>query len=256
MKKDSIDAFVKELSQSVKAVRHNKYLIVFPVLLDFLFPIAYGFIAAYFGGSIIDGLYSLGASMLQAETSGMTDTARGIIYALIGFAAASYAAYVLLQGLSWKYSSVFSGMSGRKSTMSILVYLKRFAAVNLLWFALISLHSTASFLIDYHDLRSSFLSALLYIYLAALVYFALISYTLLDKGSYRAVSQSFIKGFNNAVRILPRMLFAAAVLVIVNYAVISSAMISRNIMIIMGVILLLPIVTWARVYLHIVIKNA
>ncbi len=239
-----------ELRDSARLMREGSYEIVFPVLFDLLFLLAYGAITGYFAGRVVINLYGLGASLLEAEGSAPPDGfVWGIMTSLLCMAAAVYISYVLLQGLSWRFSRAISG--SRKPALS---YIKKFSAATLPWFFLFIIYSAVMFALRFYD-KESITSALLsYTFLILLAYFAFLSYALLYSKRGKPVREAVSLGCRRFTYLFPRFILALAVLYIIAWAVSYSSLAGRGLMLALGVLILLPLAAWARVYMHVIVK--
>ena len=258
-------SFSGQLSRSFSAVREAGLSTVIPVLFDLLFIFSYGSIIGYFSDYIISSLYSLGSAILQQNDITGTPIMGNVAGALLLMFLLLFVAYALFEGASWRMSRIFA----TKERISYAGYLRGFTLVNLVWFIPYLVYMVLSFLVDFRfrygdasqtaqagimqniPLLTS--TVLLGLFMLMLVYFSSVSYPLIGKSrTMKAVKDSFLTGYRKFTYLAPRMIFAIALFLAANMAVVLTSRISMALMIVLGVIILLPLVTWTRAYRHVI----
>lgn len=243
--------FFHEIRNSFELLARNRYELIFPVIFDVLFVFLFGAAIGYFGDTVVNSLYSLGASMIQAESPDSSAIfIRKAIGAVFLMAVSVYLFYVFFHGLSWRYSRQFAG---RKE--HVLGYLKRFTLVNISWFILFIIYFTASFAVDFYEKRSILSTAILDLFLAAIFYLAFTSYALMEKSALKAAKESFAFCINNISRHGLRMLFIFAVILIMDRLLFYISSMSWALMVILGIFIMMPLLTFARIYIHVIVRN-
>lgn len=243
--------FFHEVHSSFRILVNNKYELVFPLLSDIFFLLLFGaLVYGYSSDSVTNKLYSLGASMLRQDMPGAAVFVRSAIVSLIGMLLLIYILYIIFQAISWRFSSKFAGKKE-----PLLSYLKRFAIVNIPWFILFVIYLAASFAAYFYNKRSILLSAVLYIFLAAILYFAFISYSLMGKRPFSAVKDALKLGSKKFLRLFPRIFLLFAAIIMIDNILFRISNMSWALMIILGIFIMLPLLTFARIYIHIIVRN-
>ncbi|MBU0536718.1 MAG: hypothetical protein KKE20_07155 [Nanoarchaeota archaeon] len=241
-------SFLHEIKTTFNIVKQHNINIIFPMISDLLFPITYGFINGYFGVAVLFYLYSLGQAIMSADNNAIAPLARRAFFYLLGLLLVLYLAYVIFQGISWMYSRRFSG-----NNIPLKDYLKGFALVNIFWYVIFIFHSSALFIIDYYEISSKALNYILMAVMIVVVYFAVISYTLIGKRG--VIKSCFMIGTKHVLQLGPRVLGALAIIFALNQLLVLISAFSRVLVVILGVFVLLPALTILRIYLHIAVKD-
>lgn len=257
------------IKQALKKAYSHKKLFLISMLADILFFFAYGFATAPIYRKLMENIYAIGSlageaiqtatresqSMLSALTS---ETIRpyfnNIIWLLIILAVTTYLIYCILQALNWKIALEITGKKTR-----YLDYLKKFLKINIIWFLLFVLYYLLGFAVEIRQILiskitqtapSSALSIILTAYLIGIAYFAVISYV------QKSAKQSWTTGKTKFMQLLPAVLLIAAYFLALNIitGIIGSA--STTAAIIAGLLLLVPSLTIARIYIALTIQKA
>ncbi|MCX6707903.1 MAG: hypothetical protein NT001_07280 [Candidatus Woesearchaeota archaeon] len=261
-------SFSRQLSRSFYAMKGSGLSIVIPVLFDLIFIFLYGSIMGYFSSYIISNLYSFGSAILQSNDITGTPMMGNVMGALLLMFLLLFIVYALFEGASWRMSRIFA----TKEKISYAGYLKGFTLANLVWFIPYLIYKALSFLVafkfKYGDASQTaqagimqnipllISTALVSLFLLILAYFSSVSYPLIGKSrTMKAIKDSFVIGYRNFMYIAPRMIFAIALFLIANMAVVLTSRISMALMIVLGVLILLPMMTWARIYLHMIMQD-
>lgn len=249
------------LKRSIGDVRNKPFTIVYQVLFDIIFIFLYGMLVRPFLAKIVEllgafivelpssrtGMPSLwGIAPGSAAMSYLKDIFWAYAFAGMGF----YLLYSLFQGINWK---VASGAAGEK--MPFYRFMIRFFAVNILWMAafallhFLSLYSDISSAVSERVAGHSGISALQFFVAAmwaVLFYFSAVSYSLLRQKPLAAIKKSFSLGAKRMSHLLPAFLAAGAAMIIIDTALRSFRGLA---LVIAGIVILLPALAWARIYL-------
>jgi hypothetical protein len=268
--KRKIDHFIDQILRSVYKINEAGFALAIPVLFNLLFIFFYGaVIGRFIARETVNNMYSLGAAITQSQDLAGTGIIRSIVFSLFLAVLLLFAIYSLLEGASWRMSKIFA----TKDTISYADYLKRFSFVNVFWLIPFIAYSLASFMIKFKYARIiadpansagffsnpgyAFLMALLWAFLLAMIYFASISYVLIEKGRWaiEILIDSFETGYKYFKYIAPRAIFAILIFLRANIIVVQTMRISKGLMVLLGVVILLPMLTWMKVYMHMVVDE-
>lgn len=255
----------KSFFESFKIIRNKKYYILYPIIIDLLFILSYGFFMGFFIGNIQEkavALIQTGKSILSSGglIKGLLTNkeAVSIILFTFGFMITIYVIYSIFQGINWRFAKKFV-----KKNIPLLVYIKKFFLVNIFWFILFFLiqfsdyiRRLLSYLSKGTGLSTSFISGniVINILIFLIVYFAFISYALISKYKIiQAIKKSFAVGITGIKHILPMYLIVFIIFLIINLLLILLSKINFTLMIIFGIITVLPAFTWVRVFVNLVV---
>jgi len=262
---------MKETATLKKALRtayKNKKLFLLSVFFDILFFFVYGFAIAPIYLKLMENVNVIGAhageavktatresqSMLSALSSEtIAPYFNNIIWLLLILAAIVYLIYCIFQALNWKIALQLTGKKTR-----YLDYLKKFLFLNIFWFVLFALYYALGFIVDIRKIListlmqtepSSALNVVLTFYLIFIAYFAVISYVQLSLGKSIKTGKSKLK------QLLPSILLIAAFLLALDIVIKLLASLNPILAVIMGLIILLPAMTIARIYISLIIQK-
>ncbi len=259
---------ISSLKQALGIAYKQKKLFLLSVFFDVLFFFVYGFATApiylklmvqvniigSYAGEAVKTATRESQSMFSALSSDvLAPYFNNIILLLIILAVTVYLIYCLLQALNWKIALQLTGKKIR-----YLDYLKKFMLINILWFVLFALYYVLGFVVDIRKIListimktepSSALSIVLIFYLIFIAYFAVISYVQLN------LIKSISTGRSNIRQLLPSILMIAVFLLALNIIVKALASVNPILAIIVGLIILLPAMTIARIYISLVIQK-
>jgi len=254
--------FVESIAKSCSALLKNPWMAAFSCVIDAAFLFLYGFvstfllqIAAEMGSVVIRQL----PTIIQQQRVPkpilaliFDESVRSITFRVIGigilFALITYVLYVLFQGTAWKIAQELSGKEKK-----YLDYIKSFAKINILWFALFAiLHTAYAFLSARNAILSkiagttivSFPHILILMALVVVSYFAVVSYPLL-----RVVKKGFLT-------IFPGILFLTVLYLALSFFLALIAKLSLVAGSIAGIIVMLVFLVYARVYITILVQKA
>ncbi len=255
------DLFIR----SLKRVYNNAYLLIFTILYDALFIICYGFIASAMAGKIAEFMASTGYFVVQESIKNAggegtissivwNSSARGelimIAVLFILFVLSAYFVYCFFQGLCWRMIKRFSG-----EKITIKEQLKKFFLVNIFWFVWIVLYNIMDYLalLRKNLLQTESSGFAFYTFMIVLGYFMLISYSLIGKEKSKIIRKSFLLGVKKI-----NVLFSYVIILIIMAALgmlISSSIGNYLISIILQIFIVLPILSWARVYIDLSVAD-
>jgi hypothetical protein len=159
--------------------------------------------------------------------------------------------FALLRGTSWWIAASIAGRTQKARS-----YLKRFAGVSSVWFGLLLLWQVADSVLDIRNIALKAATGqeagggiLMIVLLAAIVYFATISYVTLH------VRSAFIVGAKKVAGVLPAFVFVIIHFLAGNLVVGKLAAVSAMLSFIIGALLLLILLAWSRVYLTLVLEK-
>ncbi len=266
--KDVISLVKEEFFRSFKIIKENGLYIFLPMLTDLLFIFAYGFITSPIFTKIIEYFYKSASLVTQAsgnidalaktpslwgviESAGAASYTKSFILLLLIALAAVYIIYCFFMGISWCFCY---RMAGKKHDFTDFVI--NFAKVNLFWLILFVIYFIASFVFDFVttlaqvradqivDKRSIVLS----IFLLLIVYFANISYSLIEKQkTWETIKKAFIIGIKKAKFTIPAFAVVIIVFFLINYLL--AALSDPTSIILIGAITVLPAFTWGRIFI-------
>jgi hypothetical protein len=261
---------VKEFINSLKIIKKKKIYLIYPSLSDIFFLVFYGFILAGITGYV----YAIGSFVSQNSGAVLRSYAksqnliqfiinqpqiRHYVNRILLLIFVVYLIYCFFQGISWKLSS---DMRGKR--IKFLAYMKQFYTLNISWFLIFMVYNVFSFLTELGRtvmqrinpsgaVSSSIIPTAI---LIGIFYFTLISYTLIGKyGILKVLAKTFVIGVKKVRYILPMYLIIFLVFSILNLIMFLTFKIHENLMIVTGILLVIPAVTWARVFISVVIDR-
>ena len=179
-----------------------------------------------------------------------------IILLGVSFLLISYLIYCVFQGIIWKFCF------NLKKKEKYLPYIKKFFLVNLFWMPFFLLYFLLNFLFSYLDLIGQkfniegvfVMGKLTNIFLAVIMYFAFISYVMIDKEkTWKSIKRSFRIGFR--IRTVLMYLLLAIGFLLLNYIVVVSGSITEWYVILIGVILVMPFMIYSRIFMKEVVSH-
>lgn len=251
------------LTKSLVALKNNKELVIFSSLIDAVFFIALGFLTSPFFLRIVTELNFIGTTIQQTapeltrtftDNSGLfnllfTDPVlsshtKTLLIMYLTVAVIIYVLYIGAQGLNWNIART---IAGKKEELGH--YIKSFALVNVTWlivFGIIhfldviaSLQATATAgTVVTNPVNALGIFAKIILVLAA--YFALVSY------NEKSVKISI--GISKWKQYVPTFLIVGVVFFTINELLKVTPKLGDATNILIGIIILLPALAWARIY--------
>jgi len=274
---DMIGAALDKAARAFEKVRKNPKNLAFASLSDIVFFAAYGFVTAPLFSKIVDYIIIMGTMVSEESASIARGTNPDISSVIIGnpqirqyfnrlliiyiiLIAAIYMVYTFFQGISWKLSS---NIAGRKARMHS--FMREFALLNILWVGLFAVYHFISLFADLRQAAvqsmqleaSNAFGVFASVFLFAILYFAFISYTLIGKHTTKEkIKKAFYLGTRKISNILPAYLVMAAVYFCLKFLLEAFSRVNFSLMVVVGMVTVIPAMTWARVYLTMVTEKA
>lgn len=258
----------KEWWQSWLMLARNKGVALASGLVDVVFFLAFGFLTAPVYDKLTEHVIIIG-TLVSEQLRAAAGRARPAVFdvlfqepvstytwqfagLLVLLAAIVFVLVVVLQGLNWWLAASLAN-----EKQSWRTYLTGFAKVNALWFILFVLWYALDAVVDLRRLvierttgqPAAGASIALWVVLAAIAYFALASYPSVS------IRKAFAAGTRKAVVLVPAMLAVAAHFLAGNLVLQGIALLSRTAMLVIGVVLLLGLLSWARLYICLVLRR-
>lgn len=263
---------IKGFVDSYKAIRKNPSYIVLPFFIDLLFLFVFFIAYNFFLGNIMNKVISLlmlTGKALQGLTQ--TDISLNVLsnqqqmnsliisigFWIGGLAVLIYVIYCLFQGINW-----FIAHKMFKIKTKPVDYIKRFFAVNFVWYIIVMIISYfyVKAVIYTQVLRTpsnlgtvNIFSAIL---LIVICYFAFVSYALIKKyGFIDSIKKSFslaTKEFSTIASMYTLFILAFFLIDIILKLIF---MISTALMIIVGIILIFPVIAYMRLVIISIVEG-
>lgn len=254
-----IDAFVQTAKVSLN--KYENYLA--PISMDVLFLILYG---AIMGGVFKKAMFYLiqaGYSAISLYQSEITESTSliglileysetrlllaKIVFLLFMTVVLIFFVYGFTQGFAWSKSRrILSNVKTRH-------YLHLFFRVNLFWFSIFILYKFILVLVRVSETLAKIQSRPIgeYVFMFAFLYFVFLSYCFIKEDSRTAgiLRKTLKTGIFKCHKLIPIYLVFILGLVIIHYILIYLSSISTLISLITSIILLLPALTFGRLYL-------
>lgn len=168
---------------------------------------------------------------------------------LLLFILITYIIYIIFQSITWNLS-----LRIINKKIKYLKYLKSFALLNLFWFLIFILYSLIDLIGDLRvalaDVKTTnFISIIANFFLMIMIYFAIISYTKLN------LRQSFKLGWKKYRTLLSAYVLVLIYFFILNFVLSKIALANYTLAVVIGLVLFLPAITWARVLLALNIER-
>jgi len=255
--------YITQLKESFHLLWKNKRLGMLAVLVDLLFFYGFGKVYAKIFLNVSDHLNTVN-TILNEELPKLQTTTninsvllsnpdfaaayRGVLYYIFLTILFLYLFWTIFQGINW-----FIACKINKKT-SFLNYISRFAWLNLVWLgAFLLIVSFSGYLLS-KSVASPLplfgqggIKAIAGILSLALLYFMIISYSLIPKK--KTLKNSFITGWKKAKTALPMYLIILAILYFLNYLLLQIYLTnSLGLLIAYGLLIVLPALIYLRIY--------
>jgi len=257
------------IKESFKNLKSKK--IFFPISLDILFFLIYGFIGSALFGKITEYITAIGVIFAKSSGKMMNEMlkTKSFISALLANSEIVfyikriiilsiitgiifYMLYSLFHGLSWKICSELSKNKRKKEN-----YLKKFFIINLFWGFLFLIQRSFSL---FYELKNTAMKSINPFYtskiifpnilLWIIVYFALLSYALLqDNNVKKALKKCFVIGIKKLPGIALMYIVVVFIFLAINYLLFLSSKLSSFFAFIIGVGLLIPSFSYVRIFM-------
>ncbi len=270
MEKRKKKTIVNYFSDSFVLIKKNPLYFFIPVLIDITFIFAFFFVYHFFLSKIMNNFFSLlmmTGNSLQGiiEESPesvllmhqMNSAITAIILWVISLIISSYFIYSIFQSASWFFAGKFV-----HKKLILKQYIKRFFAVNIVWhiaFVLISyFYVRAVIMTDIFNIYSNLqaVKPISLIFMITLAYFSLISYALItEKGFRKSIKGCFVIGFKRFFSLICFFAVFVLIFLIIDLLLKAIFLISEPVMLIIGIIIIFPIITYFRIVLISLIKD-
>lgn len=254
------------LPVSLLKTKENILQLSFPLLSDLLFLFLYGFfVIGFIAYNVAVQLFKFGVEITKSSQMPSTfsqmilqENAKPVLIKAFIFillmVVITYILYCIFQGFSWWYCRKISGL---KKQPKLKNYIKEFYKVNILWFVLFVIYIFISFLRDLmNGGEKSEPSIFMIMIFFVVLYFVLVSYSLLPKiRGIANIKKSFSIGIKKIADILPAYIIIFIVFLIIELLLNYSLKISNTLFVFAGVFLLMPAVSWLRVYFMVIVEN-
>jgi hypothetical protein len=250
-----LKTFIGELGTSFKKIWQNLNYTALCCVLDALFFFLYGAVSSFFWVRIQAQLYSIAQYLMQDSSYLVGITSNPIFkpylsqilkYSLM-LVGCIYVIYIIVQGSAWF-------MTSRKilhHKAGFWNYFGKFALFSLFYFIIVIIAVILSLRYSFATLfeHEGTAAVVFLIAMAVVFYFMLVSYSLILKHNIKdAFKKTFWLGTKKAHLVLLMYAVLVIIAVILNFLLDIAAKLHPAAMIIGGVILLLPFLTLARVY--------
>ncbi|MBN1644581.1 hypothetical protein JW851_00895 [Candidatus Woesearchaeota archaeon] len=164
-----------------------------------------------------------------------------VLYALL-FIFIIYLVYIIFQSVSWNLS-----LRIINKKIKYLSYLKSFALLNLFWFLIFIVYNLIDLIGNLRIALSSvktinFVSIFANFFLLIMIYFAIISYVKLN------FRKSFVLGWKKYRPLLSIYVLVLFYFFILNFILSKLFLLSYTSAVIIGLVFLLPAISWARIF--------
>jgi len=277
-KKNNPLSFILSMAfESLRALKFHPKSLMIAALCDTLFFVIYGFVRAPLFNKISEYIVIIGAAITEGAATlvrGTNPTMSSIIandqiasaytnkliilYAILALSV--YLIYTFFHSVSWKMSKDIIG-----EKIGMYQFIKEFSFLTIFWFALFIVY----YIIDFSmELRQAALQSIqaessigywaiaIQVSLFVIIYFGLISYTLIGKHSLgKKLAKSLGLGITKIHYFVPCIALISAIFYMFNFVLIKIGTINPYAMMGVGILTIIPAMTWARIYLNVVSKK-
>ena len=248
------EIFLNSLPLSFSIIKNNILRLSFPLLSDLLLIFLYGFMITGFIAEIITNeMIKYGIEVSKAQGNFLNEAGKPILVKILLLILAmiliTYILFVIFQSISWWYCRRISKLKEK----GFFDYFREFCKINIFWFIVIVVYNIISYLNGLLS-RSESPSIILNVIFLALLYLALISYSLLPEiKGFANIRKTFSYGIKKISTIMPAYLIALLVFFVINIILTLSLKIGNLLFILLGVFLLIPTISWMRIYFMVVV---
>jgi len=263
---------IKGFVDSYKAIRKNPSYVAVPFFIDLLFLFVFFIAYNFFLGNIMNKVISLlmlTGKALQGLTQ--TDISLNVLsnqqqmnsliisigFWIFGLVILSYLLYCIFQGLVWFIAHKMFKIKTRPAD-----YIKRFFAVNLVWYLMVVI-------IGYFYVKAVIYTQVLRtpsnletvnifstILLIVICYFAFVSYALIKKyGFIDSIKKSFSLATKEFSTIASMYILFILAFFLIDIILKLIFMISTALMIIVGIILIFPVIAYMRLVIISIVEG-
>jgi len=268
--KKEIKGVWNEAAYSFNLMGENKLVVLQNVIFDVLTLFFIGYVSAMFSKKALEYMYSIGALLTKASGStmfvtqsffdfakqaGITPILFNLVLVLLVWILFSYFVYCFFQSLCWKNARSLIGEKHVLNKFSL-----RFFKLNIFWAIVYVIFN----LIVYMSLFMSSVGSTSEVEIGSLPgiimliigYFAFISYSVFGKDSIiKTLKLTFVSGVKCIHCMLMRLLLIGVVFFGIDILLKTFSKIHPFVMVLAGIILFVPAVTWSRIYFIYSIKQ-
>jgi hypothetical protein len=264
--------------KAVKLLRKNQKYFLYIVLADLLFIFVNGFLSFGLINRLQEYLFAVAGEIASRSSEISQEVVQKSIFEVlfsypeIGSLISSiiglllliiitiYIVFNIFQGYAWKTSLRIIG-----KPVSYYKFCTQFVIVNILW--LILFYSQRIFVVIvtilntlsekvYHTSPSFVLDYFGTAFLIAIIYFAVISYSLIGRFSVAGIlKRTFSFGIKRLVYFVPMYAIIAAMFWIINFILGAVGGVNRTLFFIVGFLLVFPVFAFSRVYIALIVNK-
>jgi hypothetical protein len=258
---------IKELKKTFNLIKKEPFYIAIPSLIDLIFLMIAGFIGNFFlitkAAPLLERMAEIKmdssvTSMdeytvaVMSQQSEMFPLAMQVMGIFVQLALSILLLWIIFQGINWYLASKFEDKKVKPWN-----FFKNFTIITIIvaifefFIALFYYNTTLKNALGQNNPTLQLLiNSVSIIVLVALYYFTLISYSICYKYKLRELcKKTIVVGIKRVQEISLAILVLAVMFVILNYAIKIVALISNQLMLVVGVILVFPLIAFSRMYL-------
>ncbi len=248
------------LKQSFELLTKSPFYLAVPILIDIIFLFLVGFIGSIFTTKAIPYLQNLATiqstpatdtSAMIAQQTQLASTLTHIILILLQIILAVFALWIIFQGINW-----FLAIKCVKKKVDIKKYSLNFITLNIIWVIIIAIIAKFFFEITLKNLLTttqivsqSLINIITIIISIILLYFLFIGYST----SYKYKLKEFLKNiFKTGIKDFKKITTTYLIIIILFWIakyIVKLFSLSFTSMIIAGIIIIMPLITFSRIYL-------
>ena len=251
---------INNLKQSFELLTKSPFYLAFPIFIDIIFLLAIGFVGSIFTTKAIPYLQNLATiqSTLATDTSAMiaqqtqlASTLTHIILILLQIVLAVFILWTIFQGINW-----FLATKCVKKKVDIKKYSLNFITLNIIWVIIIAIIAKFFFEITLKNLLTttqivsqSLINIITIIISIILLYFLFIGYST----SYKYKLKEFLKNiFKTGIKDFKKITTTYLIIIILFWVakyIVKLFSLSFTSMIIAGIIIIMPLITFSRIFI-------
>ncbi len=246
------NSFLTNYIRSAKIISAKPIGLVYAAIIDMLTLFFSLFVLSFFSRIIENPLTEFLVNLPNPEKP-QSNAAMTLIIAFVVLYILLYAILSFLQPVAWKIAHKLAYNAKDKYRK----FMKHFLRINIyliVLLALINLYQDVFYTINTITgiivINKTFLYVSYISLLVVLLYIAVISYSKL-----LPIKASIIFAAKNLLKLVPSLLLIALTFIVINYIMIFAAMLHPKLTIILGILLFVPAISFARVYLLLDMKE-
>ena len=264
-----------QLKETFKSIKQKPLLLAIPAFFDLMAMLLFGYTLIDIRNralniivdmqALLDRSTNLTMQVLNesnvvemfSQQTDLVGIESALIKLLLILIVAFWLVWLFFQGGSWRYASWISGKKIR-----YFKFMGRFILINLFWLSLITLvnvfllNHQLGLQLEFHKTFIDFLTVIGLILNIVIAYFMFISYSLIAKFRLKDIfKKTFSIGFNKPFNVLLVYVFIAVGFIVIDLLLRLFGLISPTVAFVVGIFLLLPYLTVARVFLIKSIEN-